>query len=56
MHDVALNAKDRSVKQLKSAEEQLRNLCAKIRNYSGEYTAVPILASVPFVKYSRSVQ
>lgn len=49
MHDVALNTKDRSVKQLKSAEEQLRNLCAKIRNYSGEYTAVPILASVPLL-------
>lgn len=49
MHDVVVNAKDKSVKQLKSAEEQLRILGENIRNYSGEYTAVPILASVPLL-------
>ncbi len=49
MHDVIVNAKDRSVKQLKSAEEQLTLLGEKMRNYSGEYTAVPILASVPLL-------
>lgn len=49
MHDVLVNSQDRSTKQLKSVEEQLKNLNNRRANYAFEYIAVPILASVPLL-------
>lgn len=45
MHDVETNPKDSNTKQLKSLEEQLKNLNGN-PNLKGEYIAIPAVASV----------
>lgn len=56
MHDVLINRHDRNTKQLKSVEEQLKNLNERHANYGFEYIAVPVLASVPLLNLQDQYQ
>ncbi len=56
MHDVEINLKNKNAKQLKSLEQELKNMGSSKEDFTKEYIAIPASSSVPLLNLQDQIK